>query len=53
MSYNAFSGGGKGEDGDKETERIITKCICKVLNGFHFENVQDAIEIIKKEHSSN
>lgn len=43
-----FSGGNKGEEGDKQKERIITKCICKVLNGFNFDEVPDAVEKLKE-----
>jgi|LauGreDrversion4_2_1035121.scaffolds.fasta_scaffold14498_3 hypothetical protein len=25
-------------------EKTVTKCICRVLNGFHFEEVPDALE---------
>jgi len=53
MNFNALSGGSKGEDGYKETERIITKCICKVLNGFHFDEVQDAIEAMEQEKNKD
>ena len=49
MNFNSLSGGGKGENGYKETERIITKCICKVLNGFHFEEVPDALDLMPRD----
>lgn len=52
INYNSLSGGNKGEDGEQETERIVTKCICKVLNGFHFEEVPDAIEKLENARTS-
>ena len=44
-----MSGSNKGEEGDKQKERIITKCICKVLNGFSFNEVPDAAESMTKD----
>lgn len=32
-------------------ERIVTKCICNLLSGFHFSNVPDAIDLIKEQNS--
>jgi len=29
-------------------EKIITKCICKMLSGFSFEEVPDAVENLKE-----
>lgn len=28
VTYNKYNGGNKGDEGDKQKERIITKCIC-------------------------
>lgn len=36
-------------DPELQKEKIITKVICKILNGFHFEEVPDAIEELIKE----
>lgn len=29
-------------------EKVVIKCICRFLAGFHFEEVPDAIEIVKQ-----
>ena len=38
-----------GSDPELEMERIVTKCICNLLTGFHFEKVPDAIDTIKQQ----
>ncbi|CDW84473.1 small subunit processome component 20 homolog [Stylonychia lemnae] len=58
ISFNQLSGGNKGEDGEKQKERVITKCICQVLNGFKLsqENTideeYDAVKTLKKQQQS-
>lgn len=33
-----------------QKEKIITKAICKILDGFHFDEVQDVVEVIANQH---
>lgn len=33
-----------------QKEKIITKAICKVLEGFHFDEIQDVVHIIAAQH---
>ena len=35
------------EEGKKEQAKTITKCICKMIEGFSFQGVPDAVEVIK------
>jgi hypothetical protein len=34
---------------DSTQEKTITKCLCKVLDGFNIEGVPDAVDLIKGE----
>ena len=36
-----------GSDPELALEKIVTKCICKMLAGFHFNNVPDAIDLLR------
>ena len=33
---------------DSLNEKVICKCLCKVLDGFNFAEVPDAVELLKK-----
>jgi hypothetical protein len=33
---------------DGQTEKVICKCVCKVLDGFNFPDVPDAITLLQK-----
>jgi hypothetical protein len=39
MRAGAVSAG----EGDSEQEKVVVKAICQVLNGFHFNEVPDAV----------
>ena len=41
------------DEGTQEQEKTVTKCLCRVLNGFHFEQVQDSLELFLKEDSND
>lgn len=33
---------------DSQNEKVITKCLCKVLEGFNFPQVPDAVALLQK-----
>ena len=42
-------GGAAADEDINHQEKTVTKCICRVLNGFNFEGISDAGEVFLKE----
>lgn len=43
-----LSNGVAAQKEDSQNEKVVTKCLCKVLEGFNFPQVPDAVALLQK-----